>query len=325
VSGFGLASTANNSTPTSEFIVRADSFSISNPSGSGVPDATPFIVRTTPTTINGVSVPVGIYMSDAVIQNGSITNAKIGNATIDDAKIANLSAAKITTGSLDAARITVDNVSLDTYYDPALGRNRLYIRDLGVTNAKIDDLTIGTEKIQDLAITRSSSFFYNFSGFVYPTRNTWYDVSTVFNGYVFVGAGEGDYDYFQFGFYYVGENQGSYDYVSTTYTLESGITTSSTIASGEQHVSIDANLVLQRDGGSDDYVGARCVRTNDGAVMPQLYSSLRVRSGKSTYGLFFFDEDPIAGVLNTYKVQLINNNDDSRVWETSLRVTLYRK
>jgi hypothetical protein len=151
VSGFGLASTANNSTPTSEFTVRADSFSISNPSGSGIPDATPFIVRTTPTTINGVSVPVGIYMSDAVVQNGSIVNAKIGNAAIDDAKISSLSAEKITTGFLDASRISVDGVGIDSYYDATLGRNRLYIRDLGVSNAKIDDLTIGTEKIQDLA------------------------------------------------------------------------------------------------------------------------------------------------------------------------------
>lgn len=100
VSGFGLASTANNAGPSSAFAVRADQFYIASPSGPGVAAQLPFIVRTTATTINGVSVPVGVYMQDAFIQNGTITNAKIGNAQIDDAKIANLSASKITAGSI---------------------------------------------------------------------------------------------------------------------------------------------------------------------------------------------------------------------------------
>ena len=60
----------------------------------------PFIVNSSPQTINGVEVPAGVYMDAAFIKNGTITNAKIGNAAIDDAKIANLSAAKITAGSI---------------------------------------------------------------------------------------------------------------------------------------------------------------------------------------------------------------------------------
>ncbi len=64
----------------------------------------PFIVNSSPQTINGVAVPAGVYMDAAFIKNGTITNAKIGNATIDDAKIANLSAGKITAGD-----ISVDN------------------------------------------------------------------------------------------------------------------------------------------------------------------------------------------------------------------------
>jgi len=100
VSGFGLASTANNATPFSEFIVRADSFAIASPSGPGIAPAEPFIVRTTPTTIGGVSVPVGVYMQDAFIQNGTITNAKIANLAVDDAKIASLSVSKLTAGSI---------------------------------------------------------------------------------------------------------------------------------------------------------------------------------------------------------------------------------
>lgn len=93
VTGFGLASTAVNGTPTSSFIVRADSFSIASPSGPGVVSpTTPFIVRTTSTTINGETVGPGVYISDAFIQNGTITSAKIGS----------LVANKITTGTLTA-------------------------------------------------------------------------------------------------------------------------------------------------------------------------------------------------------------------------------
>ncbi len=140
VSGYGLIASANVDTaPQSEFGVRADAFWLAPPAvvqanaptqnlfegyvwvdDSGTENITkyydganwtttpqnlPFIVRTTPTTINGETVPPGAYMQDAFIANGTITNAKIGNAAIDDAKIANLSAGKITTGFLDAARI----------------------------------------------------------------------------------------------------------------------------------------------------------------------------------------------------------------------------
>jgi len=100
VTGFGLISTANNATPFSEFAIRADRFYVASPSGPGITPIIPFIVNTTEQTVNGVTVPVGVYMDAGFIKNGTITNAKIGNAAIDDAKIANLSAAKITAGSI---------------------------------------------------------------------------------------------------------------------------------------------------------------------------------------------------------------------------------
>lgn len=102
VAGFGLASTAVNSTPFSDFIVRADRFSISSPSGPSVAPKTPFIVTTTASVINGVSVPAGVYIDTAAIQNGSIVNAKIGDATIESAKIVSLNADKIVANSLSA-------------------------------------------------------------------------------------------------------------------------------------------------------------------------------------------------------------------------------
>lgn len=99
VSGFGLSSSSNG-TPSSDFAIRADNFYIASPAGPGIAPAMPFIVRTTPTTINGVAVPAGVYMTDAFVQNGTITNAKIANAAIDNAKISSVSADKITAGTI---------------------------------------------------------------------------------------------------------------------------------------------------------------------------------------------------------------------------------
>ncbi len=151
ISGYGLISSTNNATPTAEFGIRADSFWIAPPSISSnmapdrdlfkgkvwvdtsgsenvtkyytgsswstEPQALPFVVRSTPTTINSEPVSPGVYINDAWIANGTISNAKIGNAAIDDAKIAAMDAAKITTGFIDAARIeagSLDATKIDT-------------------------------------------------------------------------------------------------------------------------------------------------------------------------------------------------------------------
>jgi Domain of unknown function (DUF1983) len=100
VSGFGLASTTSGATPSSVFAVRADKFYVASPSGPGISPIIPFIVVTTPTTINGVAVPVGVYMDATYTMNGTITNAKIANLTVDDAKIASMSVAKLVAGSI---------------------------------------------------------------------------------------------------------------------------------------------------------------------------------------------------------------------------------
>jgi hypothetical protein len=165
ISGYGLISSANDATPTAEFGIRADNFWMAPPSvaqatapttglyvgyvwrdtstnttkyytgsaWSTTPQTLPFIVRTTPTTINGVAVPAGVYITDTFIQNGTITNAKIGNAAIDNAKIvdATIQGAKIQDAAITAAKI----------------------QDAAVTNAKIQDAAISAAKIQDAQIT----------------------------------------------------------------------------------------------------------------------------------------------------------------------------
>jgi hypothetical protein len=101
VSGFGLASTANNATPFSEFAIVADKFSIApvatNPASV---DGSPFFYLTSPTTIGGVSVPAGAYMKAAYIHDATITNAKIADLAVDSAKISDLAVNKLSAGSL---------------------------------------------------------------------------------------------------------------------------------------------------------------------------------------------------------------------------------
>lgn len=67
-----------------DFIIRASTFAVAGPSGSRT---TPFTVITTPMVLNGVPVPVGTYMTNAYIMEGSITSAKIGNAQVDTLQI----------------------------------------------------------------------------------------------------------------------------------------------------------------------------------------------------------------------------------------------
>ena len=108
IGGMVIENNASAGTGTVDVTFQTDSFQIVSPNGGFI--SSPFIVRSSATTLNGVSVPAGVYMQDAFIQNGAITNAKIGNAAIDDAKIANLDASKISAGTIDAARIDVNGL-----------------------------------------------------------------------------------------------------------------------------------------------------------------------------------------------------------------------
>ena len=71
VSGIGLAS--NNG--VSDFAVRADKFYVANPSGGNKKPM--FSVITRPTTINGTTVPTGVYLNGDLIASGTISGDKI--------------------------------------------------------------------------------------------------------------------------------------------------------------------------------------------------------------------------------------------------------
>ena len=102
VSGFGLISTANNATPTSEFVIVADKFSIApvatNPASS---DGSPFYYLTSPTTIDGVMVPSGAYMKNAYIAALNANKIVAGNIAAD----------RMTTNVMIAVNAAVDNIS----------------------------------------------------------------------------------------------------------------------------------------------------------------------------------------------------------------------
>jgi hypothetical protein len=159
VSGYGLISEANNGTVVSQFYINANRFAITAPAdytgtsfpvGLGAGDAgkifyhtgtkvhyrwtgsvwetfqdatvlTPFVVQATPTTVNGVAVPAGVYIRDAYIQNGTIASAKIGDAAITTAKIANLAvdSTKIANATITMAQIadTIQSTNWNPFFD----------------------------------------------------------------------------------------------------------------------------------------------------------------------------------------------------------------
>jgi hypothetical protein len=188
VAGYGLIANANDGATVSEFGIRADQFFLAPPtiaqtsapassaryvgmswvdtnnnnqqrywSGTAwVVDSPslPFIVRTSPTTINGEAVPAGVYIRDGFIQNGTIVNASIGNAAVDDAKITNVNAGKINAGFIDAARIEAGSIDA----------NKIDSRGLSIKDSSGNIiLAAGTPLSADnyVAPAETSSLFYN--------------------------------------------------------------------------------------------------------------------------------------------------------------------
>lgn len=119
VSGVGIASDGN----VSDFAVRADKFYIAPPEGTGKGDS-PFMVLTTPQTINDTTVPAGTYIKNAYIADGSITASKI--------KVKSLSAI-----SADLGDIQVDNA---------------HIKDGAISTAKIGVAQVDTLQIAGEAV-----------------------------------------------------------------------------------------------------------------------------------------------------------------------------
>lgn len=89
------------------------------------------------------------------IKNLSITNALIADGTIQNAKIGNLDAGKITAGTLSATRIGARSITADKLVANTITADSGVIADLAVTNAKIANSTITNAKIADATITNA--------------------------------------------------------------------------------------------------------------------------------------------------------------------------
>lgn len=94
VAGYGLASTLVNGVPFSEFLVRADRFSIG---ASGSSTVVPF------TVVGGV-----VYMASAMIKDASIAAAKIISLNANQVSASSLAAITATLGSVTAGNFTLD-------------------------------------------------------------------------------------------------------------------------------------------------------------------------------------------------------------------------
>jgi len=162
VAGFGLASTATSSgNITSEFIVNADRFAIMRGGSNTTAATVPFVVQAAQTTINGETVPAGVYMADAFIKNGSIESAKIGTLNADKINAGFISAARINVNTVDASKLILDNSTITsqtlngvpTVVIKNLGVQTAHIGNAQITTAKIGDLQVNTLKIADQAVT----------------------------------------------------------------------------------------------------------------------------------------------------------------------------
>lgn len=144
VGGYGISGTsAPGAGATIDFGIRADKFFIMPPAGVSNVGSAAFIYQATPTTINGVSVPAGLYLSDLFVENGTITNAKMANLAVDTAKIADLA----------VSNAKIGNLAVDTAKIADLAVSTAKIVDLAVSTAKIGDLQVSTLKIADNAVT----------------------------------------------------------------------------------------------------------------------------------------------------------------------------
>lgn len=152
VSGYGLASTANNSTPTSEFGVRADKFWVAAAATSSTtaptsdlykgrvwldtsvtpnvtryytgsvwsttPQAIPFAVLNVPGTVNGVSVPAGVYIDTAYIGKATIKAAQIGSVAADTIQAGYTSSVDLESATFFGSDFYIGGTVTYEYNDP---------------------------------------------------------------------------------------------------------------------------------------------------------------------------------------------------------------
>jgi len=165
VSGFGLMSTSNNSTPTSDFIVRSDRFAIGSPSGPGITPTVPFIVLTTP---DAKGNQPGVYMRNAMIANAAIGTAQIDDLAVNTLKVAGEAISKVRhLNHFWSARIPTSGeiLILDLSYTvpPGVGTTKLIVQvTTPLYSSTFDEVAVGMRlyidgmQVSDIGVTSDS-------------------------------------------------------------------------------------------------------------------------------------------------------------------------
>ncbi|AND75265.1 tail protein [Acinetobacter phage vB_AbaM_ME3] len=177
VAGYGLIADANNGTPTSAFAVEANQFYIGSPTSN----KKPFIVLTSPGTINGTPVPAGTYIDSVLIANATIKSAQINSLTTD--KIV-LEGGTSKAGNLTAGRTYTINSNGSTSTSTVPNDGNYKVGSVYVSFGTGNSSNSGTERDYievDLgavyAVTQSIAYWY-----AQDARYYWYKIKYSIDG-----------------------------------------------------------------------------------------------------------------------------------------------
>lgn len=141
ISGFGMM----NDGATSAFDIRADRFSISPPENGQNSTDSVFMALSSPTEINGVMVPKGIYLNGDMIATGAISGDKIRANTSITAPIINGGEININN------KFKVDSNGIMTAIDGHFS-GTLEANSIGVETLKRNALTLGFESFYSVYV-----------------------------------------------------------------------------------------------------------------------------------------------------------------------------
>jgi hypothetical protein len=121
ITGYGLATEDVDGTPTSAFVVAADKFAVINPATytggqTNTPNATymPFAVVTSGTTLQGESVPAGVYIDTAFINKGRVLDLIAGSVVADFVQ----ATAAISSPNIYGGTFNIGSINYNSSTDP---------------------------------------------------------------------------------------------------------------------------------------------------------------------------------------------------------------
>jgi hypothetical protein len=287
VSGYGLISTANNGTPTSEFIVLANKFSVVLP---GKTPIVPFIVG----SVAGASV---VAINGALIVDGTITANAIGANSITAAKIA---AGVISTDKLAANAVTADKIAAGAITAAKIGAEAITADKIAagtITADRIVAKAITTEKLNDFAVTQDQ-----IAGGA-TTQTQFYAVSGSWNRSSFGSS-----------------NNVWYDMTATG--VDARVTMTSIPASGARVV-IAMGIAGTKSGSTPDQAEFRVKRVSDGAIMSP--SNIHIKFDVPVAVTWNFIDNAPPSASETYVLQTRSTDGNPVYLDIQLLATLFKK